>query len=78
MQQKLIKYESIKLLRMSILLVSSAKSQQSLFVLKHVKAWLTFWSRPPREDKAVFLQRPCILILKVAKTFEKLSFEALN
>ena len=32
MQQKLIKYESIKLLRMSILLVSSAKSQQSLFV----------------------------------------------
>ena len=26
----------------------------------------------PLEDKAVFLLRPCILILKVAKTFEKL------
>ena len=22
--------------------------------LKHVKAWLNFWSRPPREDKADF------------------------
>ena len=32
----------------------------------------------PREDKAVILLRPCILILKVAKTFEKISFEALN
>ena len=31
-----------------------------------------------REDKAVFLPRPCILILKVAKTSEKISFEALN
>ena len=48
-------------------------------LLKHLMAWLNLWSRPaPREDKAVFLLRPCILILKVAKTFEKVSFEALN
>ena len=46
--------------------------------LKHVKAWLNFLVLTPREDKAVFLLRPCILILKVTKTFEKLSFEALN
>ena len=32
----------------------------------------------PREDNAVFLPRPCILILKVAKDFRKLFFEALN
>ena len=39
-------------------------------LLKHLMAWLNLWSRPaPREDKAVFLLRPCILILKVAKNF---------
>ena len=32
----------------------------------------------PREDKAVFRLRPCIVLLKVAKTFEKISLEALN
>ena len=32
----------------------------------------------PREDKAVFLLRPCILILKVAKTFEITFFEGVE
>ena len=34
--------------------------------LMHVKAWLNLWSgQPPRDDKAVFLPQPFLLILKV-------------
>ena len=48
-------------------------------LLKHLMAWLNLWSRPaPREDKAVFLLRPCILILKVAKSFEITFFEGVE
>ena len=47
-------------------------------LLKHVKAWLNFWSRPPREDKLVFLLRPRILILKVAKLFRETFFRGVE
>ena len=46
--------------------------------LKHVKAWLNFWSQPPHEDKAVFLLRPRILILKVAKNFRENFFRGVE
>ena len=47
-------------------------------LLKHIKVWRNFWSRPPAKIKLFFLLRPCVLILKVAKNFRKFSFEALN
>ena len=46
-------------------------------VLKNVKAWFNFCSRPPpHEDKGVFLPR--ILILKVAKNFRETFFRGVE
>ena len=44
--------------------------------LKHVKAWLNFWSRPPAKIKPFLF--PCILILKVAKTFQETFFRGVE
>ena len=35
-------------------------------------------SLPPHEDRAVFLLRPCILILKVAKNFRETFFRGVE
>ena len=50
--------------------------QSDFIPLKHVKAWLNFWSRPPA--KIVFILRPCILILKVAKNFRQTFFRGVK
>ena len=48
-------------------------------LLKHLMAWLNLWFRTaPRKDKAVFLLRPCILILKVAKNFRETFFRGVE